>query len=54
MPDHALDSARLVAEVDRLLADRDGLVAIGRAAKSLGRPDAAERVAALVEEHAGG
>ena len=54
VPDAELDGARLVTEVDRLLGDADRLSAMGRAAASLGRPDAAERVADLVEEHARG
>ena len=54
VPDAALDGARLVTEVDGLLGDADRLSAMGRAAASLGRPDAAERVADLVEEHARG
>lgn len=49
IPDHELDAARLVEEVDRLLADHDRLQAMGRAAATCGRRDAAEAVAALVE-----
>lgn len=52
VPDAELDADRLVAEVDRLLADDDRLAAMGRAAATVGRRDAADRVAALVEEHA--
>ncbi len=52
VPDTELDADRLVAEVERLLADDGLLEAMGRAAASVGRRDAADRVAALVEEHA--
>ncbi|MFN2606491.1 MAG: glycosyltransferase [Acidimicrobiales bacterium] len=47
-----LDGARLVAEVDRLLGDPPALAAMERAAAAAGRRDAAQAVAALVEEHA--
>jgi UDP-N-acetylglucosamine--N-acetylmuramyl-(pentapeptide) pyrophosphoryl-undecaprenol N-acetylglucosamine transferase len=50
--DGQLDGARLGAEVDALLADPERLAGMGKAAAALGRRDAAERVAALVEEHA--
>jgi UDP-N-acetylglucosamine--N-acetylmuramyl-(pentapeptide) pyrophosphoryl-undecaprenol N-acetylglucosamine transferase len=52
VPDGELDADRLVAEVEALLADDDRLAAMGRAAASVGRRDAAHRVAALVEAHA--
>ena len=52
VPDAELDADRLVTEVERLLADDELLGAMGRAAASVGRRDAADRVAALVEEHA--
>ncbi len=52
VPDAELDADRLVAEVERLLADDALLAAMGQAAASMGRRDAADRVAALVEEHA--
>ncbi len=52
IPDGELDGARLVAALDPLLADPGRLAAMGRAAATLGRPDAAERVADLVEQHA--
>lgn len=52
VPDAELDVDRLVAELTPLLADPAHLAAMGRAAAALGRPDAARRVAALVEEHA--
>ena len=50
VPDAELDSVRLVAEVDGLLAG--DLAARSDAARSLGRPDAAAAVADLVETHA--
>ena len=50
VPDAELDAARLVAEVDALLAG--DLAARSDAARSLGRPDAAAAVADLVETHA--
>lgn len=52
VPDSAMDGTRLVADVDRLLADPERLATMGKAAASLGRRDAADRVAALVEQHA--
>lgn len=52
VPDGELDAARLVREVDALLADPDRLAAMGRAAVSRGHRDAADRVAALAEVHA--
>jgi UDP-N-acetylglucosamine--N-acetylmuramyl-(pentapeptide) pyrophosphoryl-undecaprenol N-acetylglucosamine transferase len=54
VPDGQLDGDRLVAEVDKLLADPGRLAAMGAAASGLARPDAADAVAALAEEHAGG
>jgi UDP-N-acetylglucosamine--N-acetylmuramyl-(pentapeptide) pyrophosphoryl-undecaprenol N-acetylglucosamine transferase len=54
VPDAELDGDRLVAEVDALLADADRLVAMGKAARSLARPAAADDVAALVERYAKG
>lgn len=53
VPDAECDGARLAAELAPRLADPEGLAAMGRAAAGLGRPDAAERLAALVEEVAG-
>lgn len=50
--DADLDGARLVGEVDALLADAGRLAAMARAASGLARRDAAERVAALVERWA--
>jgi undecaprenyldiphospho-muramoylpentapeptide beta-N-acetylglucosaminyltransferase len=54
VPDAALDPDRLAAELGPLLADPAALAAMGAAAHEVGRPDAAERVADLVEEHARG
>jgi UDP-N-acetylglucosamine--N-acetylmuramyl-(pentapeptide) pyrophosphoryl-undecaprenol N-acetylglucosamine transferase len=54
VPDAELDGDRLVVEVERLLGDPDRLSAMGAAATGLARPDAADAVAALAEEHAGG
>jgi UDP-N-acetylglucosamine--N-acetylmuramyl-(pentapeptide) pyrophosphoryl-undecaprenol N-acetylglucosamine transferase len=52
VPDAELDGDRLAAEVDALLADDGRLAAMGSAAAGAGRRDAADQVAALVEEHA--
>ena len=52
VPDADLDGDRLLAEVTPLLDDRVRLAAMGAAAHTLARPDAADRVADLVEEHA--
>jgi undecaprenyldiphospho-muramoylpentapeptide beta-N-acetylglucosaminyltransferase len=54
VPDAELDGARLSAEVDALLAAPDRLVAMAAAARAAARPDAADAIAALVEEHARG
>ena len=54
VPDGELDGARLVAEVDGLLADPRRLDRMGRSARAAARPDAAAAIAALVEEHARG
>jgi len=50
--DADLSAARLVREVDGLLGDPARLAAMGTAAGSVARRDAAEAVAALVESHA--
>jgi len=50
--DAELDAARLVAVTDELTADPDRLAAMAKAAATVGRPDAATRVAELVEMHA--
>jgi undecaprenyldiphospho-muramoylpentapeptide beta-N-acetylglucosaminyltransferase len=52
VPDAELDVDRLEAELTPLLADRAALAAMGERAKALGVRDAAQRVAALAEEHA--
>lgn len=50
--DDELDGDRLVAEVDALLADPGRLQAMSERISALAAPDAAARVAELVEEHA--
>jgi UDP-N-acetylglucosamine--N-acetylmuramyl-(pentapeptide) pyrophosphoryl-undecaprenol N-acetylglucosamine transferase len=50
VPDRELDGTRLASEVDGLLADPARLEAMSAAARALARPDAAARVADLVEE----
>jgi len=50
--DEECDPARLDRVVSDLLREPEQLVAMGNAARALGRPDAAARVADLVEEHA--
>ena len=52
VPDAELDAARLVAEVDPLLAG--GTAEMSAAARGLGRPGAAAAVADLVERAARG
>ncbi len=52
VPDADFDGDRFVAEVDALLADPHRLDLMAAAAKSLSCPDAADRVADLVEAHA--
>jgi UDP-N-acetylglucosamine--N-acetylmuramyl-(pentapeptide) pyrophosphoryl-undecaprenol N-acetylglucosamine transferase len=47
--DGDLDGSRLAAELDGLLADRTQLERMGAAARTVARPDAAARVADLVE-----
>ena len=54
LADADCDAARLDTVVSELLDAPDVLVKMGDAARSLGRPDAAARVADLVEEHAHG
>lgn len=53
VPDGELDGARLAAELDPLVADPTRLHAMGEAVRSVAYRDAADRVARLVEEHAG-
>jgi UDP-N-acetylglucosamine--N-acetylmuramyl-(pentapeptide) pyrophosphoryl-undecaprenol N-acetylglucosamine transferase len=48
VPDAELTAARLAVEVQALLGDPLRLQAMGRASASLGRPDAAQRIAAEV------
>jgi UDP-N-acetylglucosamine--N-acetylmuramyl-(pentapeptide) pyrophosphoryl-undecaprenol N-acetylglucosamine transferase len=45
VPDAQLTPARLLAEIEALLADPARLDAMGRASAGLGRPDAAQRIA---------
>jgi UDP-N-acetylglucosamine--N-acetylmuramyl-(pentapeptide) pyrophosphoryl-undecaprenol N-acetylglucosamine transferase len=45
VPDAELTPARLVAEIEALLADPARLAKMGRASAALGRPDAAQRIA---------
>lgn len=52
LPDPDCTAAGLVGEVERLLADPDRLAAMGTAARSAGRPDAADAGAAVVEANA--
>ena len=52
VPDAELDGERLAAEVDALLADPARLERMGAAGRAAARPDAADAIAALVEEHA--
>jgi len=54
LADAECDPARLDQVVSGLVADHDRLDAMSRSAHALGRRDAAERLADLVEEHAGG
>jgi undecaprenyldiphospho-muramoylpentapeptide beta-N-acetylglucosaminyltransferase len=54
VPDAECTGARLVAELEPLLADPARLAAMGAAARTLARPDAAADLAALVEETAAG
>jgi UDP-N-acetylglucosamine:LPS N-acetylglucosamine transferase len=52
VPDAELDGERLCAELQRLLIDPVGLGAMAAAGKAAARPDAAARVADMVEEAA--
>jgi UDP-N-acetylglucosamine:LPS N-acetylglucosamine transferase len=52
LPDEACEPAALGEMVDGLLADAGRVAAMGEAARRLGRPDAADRVAEVVEAHA--
>jgi len=52
VPDAELDGPRLAVEVEAMLADPAGLAIMAVAASGTARRDAAQRVAALVEQHA--
>ena len=52
VPDAEMDGDRMVAEVDTLIKNLAILDSMGREAASLGRRDADDRVANLLEEHA--
>ncbi len=52
VPDHECDGRRLGLALDALLSDPDRLRAMGEAARANGHPDAAARVAELVDAHA--
>jgi UDP-N-acetylglucosamine:LPS N-acetylglucosamine transferase len=54
VPDAELDVDRLEQELGPLVTDTAARTAMGEAAEALGRSDAAERVADLVEAHARG
>lgn len=52
VPDGDLTAARLKDELEALLVDPGRLAAMGEAGRRIARPDAADRVADLVERHA--
>jgi UDP-N-acetylglucosamine--N-acetylmuramyl-(pentapeptide) pyrophosphoryl-undecaprenol N-acetylglucosamine transferase len=52
VPDAELTPGRLAEELDTLLAAPERMAAMAAAARGLAHPDAAERVAKLVEESA--
>lgn len=52
LPDPQCTPERLAEVVGGLLADPEVLVAMGESSRSVGRPDAADRVAAVVDAHA--
>ncbi|HEX4161212.1 MAG TPA: UDP-N-acetylglucosamine--N-acetylmuramyl-(pentapeptide) pyrophosphoryl-undecaprenol N-acetylglucosamine transferase [Acidimicrobiales bacterium] len=52
VPDPECDGARLAAELEALLTDADRLRAMGEAARRHAHPDAAARIAELVDAHA--
>jgi UDP-N-acetylglucosamine:LPS N-acetylglucosamine transferase len=54
VPDGELDGARLASELEPLIGSPERRRQMSDAARRLGRPDAADRVAALAEEHARG
>jgi UDP-N-acetylglucosamine--N-acetylmuramyl-(pentapeptide) pyrophosphoryl-undecaprenol N-acetylglucosamine transferase len=52
LPDPECDGERLVKELDALLSDPERLEAMGEAARRHAHPDAAARIAELVDSHA--
>lgn len=52
VPDSDLDGARLVAELDEVIGGAGTMAEMSAAAATVGRRDAADRVAQLMEEHA--
>jgi UDP-N-acetylglucosamine:LPS N-acetylglucosamine transferase len=54
IPDAELDPTRLGEDLERLLTDEGARRAMGEAARRLARPDAADQVASIAEEHARG
>ncbi len=52
VPDDELDGARMVAEIERLLADPGRLETMAKAAAAVGRRDAVAAIVDLVAEHA--
>jgi UDP-N-acetylglucosamine:LPS N-acetylglucosamine transferase len=52
VPDHELTTERLITELEAILAEPARRDRMARAAAALARPDAAEEIAALIEEHA--
>ncbi|MGH2809079.1 MAG: undecaprenyldiphospho-muramoylpentapeptide beta-N-acetylglucosaminyltransferase [Actinomycetota bacterium] len=50
LPDRETTADRLAAEIERVWSDEGRLTAMTIASKNLGRPDAAERLAAVIEE----
>jgi UDP-N-acetylglucosamine--N-acetylmuramyl-(pentapeptide) pyrophosphoryl-undecaprenol N-acetylglucosamine transferase len=54
LADADCDAPRLAAMLDGLLSDLGALDAMGKAARSIGRPDAADAGAQVVEDHARG
>jgi undecaprenyldiphospho-muramoylpentapeptide beta-N-acetylglucosaminyltransferase len=52
VPDHELTTERLITEVEAILAEPARRDRMARAAAALARPDAADEIAALIEEHA--
>ena len=52
VPEGSFDTARLTVEIDRLAADALTRRAMAHAARSVGRRDAAEAIATIIEEHA--